>query len=106
MAGRISLTIFGLIIGFLLIAYFTVNVIAIQPIGALPEGKTIVVTKLTNVKFIDSADAICERTAGGVSILCRGLVLARIAEESRILLRLPYNEQLYLLSTGGVKYGK
>lgn len=104
--GRFFLWLLFIVLVILTVAYFTVNIIVIQPIGALPEGRTVIVTRLTNVQFIDSADAICQRTMGGVSLLCRGVVLGRIAEEGNILLRLPYSKQLYLWSTGGIIYGQ
>ncbi len=53
----------------------------VQPIGAVPEGRTVVIWRLTTMKFIDSADALCERQTAGVNLLCRGAVLAKIANE-------------------------
>lgn len=88
-----------------LVFYMTCSIFVVQPIGAVPEGRTLIITRLRSVEFIDSADAWCERNQGGVNLLCRGLVLARVAKESTILVRLPYSRQLYLLSTGGVEYG-
>lgn len=41
---------------------------------------------------------------GGVSLLCRAAVLGAVAKNSTILLRLPYSETLYLISTGGHVY--
>lgn len=59
-------------------------------------------------RFIDSADAVCVREMGGVNLLCRAAVLGGIAgQDGRgILLRLPYSETLYLMSTGGMKYNR
>ena len=31
----------------------------VQPIGAVPEGKTVVMLRMNKTKFIGSADAIC-----------------------------------------------
>ena len=50
-----------------------VTVFVVQPIGALPEGRTVVMSRLATTKFIDSADAICLRIQDGVSLLCRGM---------------------------------
>jgi hypothetical protein len=83
-----------------------ITIFVIQPIGALPDGRTVVIARLTNMNFVDSADAVCDRKLGGVSILCRAAVLGRVAEESSILLRLPYSETLYSISTGGKSYGR
>ena len=87
----------------LIVTQFTIFVI--QPIGALPEGKTLVILRLNKTKFIDSADAMCERTTGKVSLLGRNMMLSAVMENSVVLFRLPYSEYLYLKSTGGAKYG-
>lgn len=84
-------------------SYLTIFVV--QPIGAVPEGRTLIVWRGAKMRLVDSADAICAREASGVSLLCRGAVLAAIArDEDQILLRLPYVETLYLWSTGGASY--
>ena len=38
----------------------------VQPIGAVPEGRTVVIWRLTTMKFIDSADAWWARRNGDV----------------------------------------
>lgn len=78
----------------------------IQPIGAIPEGRTLVILRLEDGRLVDSADAMCERKMGGVSLLCRLAVLGAVAEKSNILLRLPYSKSLYLWSTGGAEYDR
>ena len=83
-----------------------VTVFVVQPIGAVPEGRTVVMSRLTNTKFIDSADAICLRIQDGVSLLCRGIVLGRVLEEADIYFRLPYSRTLYRISTGGTEYDR
>ena len=100
----IGLGILTLIVG---IFYWQFSIFVIQPIGAVPEGRTLVIRRLNPeaVKFVDSADAICARTGDGVSLLCRGIVLAAVVEEADILVRLPYAQFLYDISTGGVRYG-
>lgn len=77
-----------------------VRVIVIQPIGALPDGVTVLVAGVRNVRLLDSPDAICHRHEGGVSLLCRGREAAAIASNGKILLRLPYSEALFKM-TGG-----
>ena len=78
----------------------------VQPIGAVPEGRTVVIWRLNTMKFVDSADAWCERQMGGVNLLCRGAVLAKVGNEDFIIARLPYSETLYLWSTGGYTYSR
>ena len=78
----------------------------VQPIGAVPEGRTFVILRMNKTKFIDSADAMCEREMGSVSLLCRGMMMAGIANKGTILVRLPYSDFLYKISTDGKTYGR
>lgn len=88
------------------VAYTQLTLFIVPPIGAVPEGRTVVILRLNKTKFIDSPDALCDRMQGGVSLLCRGAVLAAVVEKSEILMRLPYSEWLYLISTDGKKYSR
>jgi hypothetical protein len=76
---------------------------SIQPIGAVPEGATWLVWRASDEPFFHSADSLCLKRIGSVSLLCRGLALAQ-APKDRIILRLPYWEFAYFLSTGGKKF--
>ncbi len=79
------------------------GIFVIQPIGAIPNGVTIVYWRSgLNLPFIASADGLLDRTGVGVSLLGRGLMLGGLADiiKSRELFRLPYSEILYLWSTG------
>lgn len=75
-----------------------VRIIVIKPIGALLNGVTGTVAGLSNVKLLDSSDAICKRHEGGVSSLCRGREAAVIAEKRRTLFHLPYGDSLYRMT--------
>ena len=86
------------------VAYTQLTIFVIPPIGAVPEGRTLIISRLNKTEFIDSPDAMCERMQGGVNLLCRALLLGVVAKKSTIYLRLPYSESLYLVSTGGKKY--
>jgi len=88
------------------ISYTQLTLFVVPPIGALPEGKTVVILRLNKTNFIDSPDALCERIQGGVSLLCRGVMLAGVLEKSKILVRLPYSESLYQISTNGKTYSR
>jgi hypothetical protein len=89
-----------------LATYTQITIFVVPPIGALPEGKTVVITRLNKTEFIDSPDGMCERIQGGVSLLCRGMLMSAVIEKSTILLRLPYSEWLYSISTGGKTYDR
>jgi hypothetical protein len=89
---------------FIIIVYTQVTFFVIQPIGAVPEGRTLLIWRTGKLKFIDSADGVCGREANGVSLLCRMGVIGAVAKNNTVLMRLPYSETLYLVSTGGKKY--
>jgi len=78
-----------------------ITIFCIQPIGMVPEGKTLIILRLNRGQLIDSADAMCDREMGGVSLLCRMVALGAVASKSKILLRLPYSEFLYRISVDG-----
>jgi len=88
----------------LITAYTQLTIFVIAPIGALPEGRTVIITRLNKTEFIDSPDAMCERIQGGVSLLCRGMVMGAVVNKATILARLPYSTFLYSISTGGKTY--
>ena len=100
-------TIALVILAVLMVAVYTqITIFVVPPIGALPEGKTVIITRLNKTEFIDSPDGMCERIQGGVSLLCRGMVMGAVIEKSTILLRLPYSSWLYGISTGGKTYDR
>ncbi len=89
--------------------YFTMGLFVVQPIGAIPDGTTVVYWRLgTNLSFISSADGLILAKGEGVSLISRGIVLGAVAKvmENRKIINLPYSETLYLISTGGVKFEK
>lgn len=88
-------------------AYTSLTIFVIQPLGAIPEGRTLVIWKREKLKFVDSADAVCDREMASVNLFCRMGVLAGLARsEENILARLPYSQTLYLISTGGKQYDR
>jgi hypothetical protein len=88
------------------VAYTQLTIFVVPPIGALPEGKTVIITRLNKTEFIDSPDAMCDRIQGGVSLLCRAMVMGAVIEKATILARLPYSSWLYSISTGGKAYDR
>jgi len=88
---------------------FLCGVFVIQPIGAVPDGATIVYLRIgMDLPFIASADGLLEESGAGVSLLGRGLMLAKLADPivDKELFRFGYSEQFYLWSTGGKTYAK
>ena len=78
----------------MIVVYTQITIFIVPPIGAIPEGKTLIITRLNKTNFIDSADAMCERMQGRVNLLCRRLMLGSVVKNTKILLRLPYFERL------------
>lgn len=91
LAGIVALALIGAWIA-------GVRIIVIQPIGAIPNGITVLVTGVPGLNIIDSPDAICQRKQGGVSLLCRGMTAGAIADKGHIIARLPYSSLLFRLS--------
>jgi hypothetical protein len=77
----------------------------VQPIGALPNGITLLVWRHAGEPFFNSPDALCLERVGGVSLLCRASAL-QAAPIDRIIARLGYWEFAYLQSTGGVTFDR
>ena len=74
----------GIVMAAAIFAYFFLTVFVIQAIGALPEGRTLVTARVGKIRFLDSADAICEREMGGVSLLCRSMMMGKFLEETTV----------------------
>lgn len=89
----------------IIFVYTQLTIFIIPPIGLIPQGRTLLIWRLESLNFIDSPEGWCEREMGGVSLLCRGAVLGRVAD-ARILLNLPYGETLHRWSTGGRSYSR
>ncbi len=92
---------------FLLVGYLCVGIFVIQPIGAVPDGATVIYWRLsTNMSFISSADGMLLKNDQGVSLLGRGILLGKVAKlmEERKIVSLPYSRALYLFSTGGREF--
>lgn len=85
--------------------YFFCGFYTVQPIGALPEGKTAIVWRASGEPFFNSADGLCLERMGSVSMMCRALAMGQ-APLDRIIVRLPYQHWAYLRSTGGAEFDR
>lgn len=106
---RTLLMVIVMILAFVLFIRICLGIFVIQPIGAIPNGVSIVYWRFgINLPFISSADGILDESGAGVSLLGRGILLSKIAEPimERELFRFDYSQTLYLWSTGGIKYEK
>lgn len=98
-----------IIFSFLLMSLVLVTQVTffvIQPIGVVPEGRTLVMLRMNKTELVDSADGVCEREMGGVSLLCRAMVMSAIVDKGTVLLKLPYSSVLYNFSTDGKVYDR
>lgn len=93
-----------IVIAILAVIYTQFAIFVIQPIGAIPEGRTLIISRLNKMNFIDSADAMCDRAQGGVNLLCRGVILGAVGKNATVYMRLPYSDTLYSISTGGKRF--
>lgn len=85
------------------------GIFVIQPLGALPEGATIIYWRTDlNLPFITSADGLLMNSEVDVSLLSRALVLGALSKPilEKEIFRLGYSEWLYLQSTNGNLYEK
>lgn len=89
-----------------LVVYTQITIFAVPPIGAVPEGRTVIMLRLNKTNFIDSADAMCVRIQGYVNLLCRGMTMGAVVNATTIIARLPYSETIYNISTGGMTYNR
>jgi hypothetical protein len=89
--------------------FFLTGFVVIQPIGAIPDGITIWYFRAgLNLPFITSPDGFSLKTTGQLSLMSRMMTMAAITEaiEDRIILRLPYSNFFYHISTGGQEFEK
>lgn len=81
----------------------------IQPIGAVPEGTVIWYQRSElDLPFIASADGLILSKGQEVSLFSRLAVLNKVIEnlEGKVIQKLPYQEWMYSISTGGVSFEK
>jgi len=85
------------------------GIFVIQPIGAIPEGTTIIYWRSgIDLPFIASADGLLEQSGQGVSIFGRMSMLSKYAipVKEKEIFRFGYSEKLYLISTNGKQYDR
>jgi hypothetical protein len=100
---------FIIVLAFGFLFYFSIGFFVIQPIGAIPDGATIMYFRLgLNVSFITSADGILIGNGQDVSLLGRMIILGKFGEtvNGRKIIKLPYSKSFYLMSTGGREFEK
>lgn len=95
-------------ITFISLFWFVVRpgVFTIQPIGALPEGVTLIYhSRNPEMPVFSSPDGLCLQIQGSVNLICRAATLSAVEElTDRIIIRLPYSHWAYLRSTDGQEF--
>ncbi|NLT50358.1 MAG: hypothetical protein GXX85_05510 [Ignavibacteria bacterium] len=92
-ASTIRIIIYILI--FSVLIFFTTGIFVVQPIGALPEGATIVYWRFgTSMPYITSADGMLSKSGAGVSLLGRGIALGSLLGniKDKQIISLPYSQ--------------
>lgn len=107
---RKEVKVVGAVILLIVALWFFIRpgVFTIQPIGALPEGITIIYhSRNPEMPFFSSPDGLCLDFQGSVSLICRmaGVSSMEVLAD-RIILRLPYSHWAYLRSTGGLEFSQ
>jgi hypothetical protein len=103
-------TVLAVVLGVVALAWILIRpgVFTIQPIGALPEGVTIIYhSRSSEMPFFSSPDGLCLQMEGQVTLFCRMAALGAAADlTERIIVRLPYSHWAYLRSTGGLEFDR
>lgn len=97
------------LLGLLLLFRMFCGIFVIQPIGAIPDGVTIVYWRSgLNLPFVSSADGFLIDSDVGISLLTRGMTLAKLSEPilEKEITRFSYSETLYLWTTGGKQFDR
>lgn len=94
----------------LLLVWSTFSVLSIQPIGAIPDGATVILFKPDRLflkgkfDFLESVDHLQYKNIGSVNLLGRMMFLGTALNTSIIVIKLPYFQTLELISNGGVTW--
>ena len=88
---RITILLFSLM-GFAFVWLF-IGVVAIPPLGAIPDGVTLIVWKGNGVSNCESLDSVQRKATGHVNLLGRMVVLKHLSESK--IARLPFSQSLH-----------
>lgn len=100
MSPKMTMVLAAVLIVVAGLCYTFMGLYSVQPIGMLPEGRTLLVWRAGDEPFFNSPDATCERRVGSVSLFCRMAAMGA-APLDRIIVRLPYQDWAYGLSVDG-----
>ncbi|MGI9728180.1 hypothetical protein [Klebsiella pneumoniae] len=95
-----------ILIVFSIFVYTSISFFAVQPIGAIPEGATFIMWKKGKMSTFESPDGLCIKVTGGVSLMCRSMMLRTAMDDRAVLFKMPYIKSIYLKSTGGKEFDR
>lgn len=93
-----------------ILVWSTFSVFSIQPIGAIPDGATVIMFKPDRLlmqgkfDFLESVDHLQYKNSGEVTLLGRMMFLGIALKSSFVIVKLPYFETLELISNGGLTW--
>ncbi|HCB2065793.1 MULTISPECIES: hypothetical protein [Klebsiella pneumoniae complex] len=93
-------------LAFSIFVYTSISFFAVQPIGAIPEGATFVMWKKGKMSTFESPDGLCIKATGGVSLMCRSMMLGTFMDKDAVLFKMPYIKSIYLKSTGDKEFDR
>jgi hypothetical protein len=77
------------VIAVILLVVSQMGFYTIQPIGAIPQGVTLLVWRASDEPFFNFPDAVCIKIQDGVSLLCRAMAITttkdRITTKLRVM---------------------
>ena len=106
MTRKTRISLLAVLVLLLVVACTQLTLFVTQPIPTAPEGSTLVMLRTDRTRFIDSADGVCLRQYGAVSVFCRLAIVGETNLQGVVLLRLPFSQTLYDISTGGRRYAE
>lgn len=94
------------LIVFAVFIHTSISFFAVQPIGAFPDGSTFVMWKKGKMGTFESADGLCIKATGGVSLMCRSMMIGTVLDKDDVLFKIPYIKSIYLRSTDGQEFDR
>lgn len=94
-----AIIVFSLL-GMVTLFYTQFTILVINPLEGFSDNpKTMLITRMENTRFLDTPEAICRRTDGGLSATCSKAISSRINNGGKVYANFPYADWLYKISS-------
>ncbi|WP_156453182.1 hypothetical protein [Polycladidibacter stylochi] len=80
---------------FVVYAYLQLSIFVVKPLAGIHEGETLIIKRQENLNFIDSAEAVCQRSLVTTNPVCQATALSLMVNKNNVVLRLPYIKFLH-----------